>query len=979
MNYVYPFRFGPILILVVSVFAGLTSPAFGQHNFCASPTIPSCCYDGTVDGHPLEVVPSPRWDDLFPGQILGDNTGFKWGVGGCDIGSLASIWYDVAIANNIAFTAAQERVEAWNIANASAPSLRWTSAPASIYPYWLSGADTNDKIISVDAVHDPVSGKTLVGFPAKTFGFAAFFNGQTGSGLYEDAAGNAIDVYMTTIGGRAYGFVAFTDEGVIGYDLSNAANLNGVCENTQGATPNGCSGSAPGVYLNKLPGAVKAWNVGGAGNYLAGRTGQSKTLTVWNISNPSSPSLQIQDDIGFNGNGEVVMWIKGGVPFLATAIRDPTPKLKIYNLGCLNTSSCNPNSFPSPTVLNLDVGSGFKYGVRHGSIGGDPHLYVFVSNLGAGTCVVQREWIFDVSNAGNPIEINNPTTTSDSYYSWYYNECIGDPNVNGGGFKNITPTGGAFHNGYLYRTLATAFDQHTTSTTGSPPTANFTWTAPSCAGSGPSCQPFEGEEVDFSDTSSGSPPADQWSWAFPTGTPSGSTIQNPQNVVFSSPGVKAVNLDATNAFGTDNIQRNVTIRDAAPGGIEVTSNINTAMACQPVTFTATADSGVPPLTYSWSVTGPASVDPGDLSGTSTPVMTWTIDGAQAGGNYTARADVSNVHGSDFDTTIVQVLAISGPASLDQSAPTVVSTNGLQATFSVNSSQTTTWSWNFDYPSGPWEDFTDPVVGPNPTHTYADEGTYAVRVRVSNCLNPTPAESQSASVQVTDVPLSISSFNLTDFATCPPFGGCVFTVGEVINFTFDIQGTPTLYEIDWDADGTYEELVGNPGTSPVGHKYCSPVSIPFQGFQPKLRVRKNLEDPIEGSMTPIEGLTINAGGSCSLPSAPANLVATAGPSSITIDWNSASGASGYRVLRTDGSLVQGVLVWSHIATTGAGVTSYLDTAVTSGVLYTYKAYAYNGDGISGDSNSDTAETQPLVPIFSDGFESGDLSQWSSSQP
>ena len=967
-----PFVRTPLLLVLFSI--GLPMTVFGQHNFCVSPSVPSCCYDETVDGHPLVVVPSDRWDDLSPGNILADNTAFKWGVGGCDLGSMASIWLDMAVANNLIFTAAQERVEAWNIASASSPTLSWTKAPSTIFPYWLTGSDTNDKIVSTDGVHDPVSGKTIVGLSAKTFGFAAFIDGGSGAGLYEDTAGRAVDVYTTVIGGRAYGFGAFSDTGVIAYDLSSAANLSGVCENTQGTAPSGCTGSAPGVYESKLPGTGNAWNVGGAGNYVAARTGQSKGLAVWDVSNPSSPSLKIHDDVSqLNGNGEVVMWIDGGTPYLATAVRDPSTKLKIYNLGCLTTSSCSATSFPSPTILSIDAGSGFKYGVRYGLVDGDPHIYTFSASHGAGSCLVQREWIFDVSNASNPVEVNNPSTTSDSYYSWYYEECVGDPNVDGGGFQHLTPTGGGFNNGYLYRSLFTALDQHSFGSTGSAPTANFTWTAPSCTGSGPSCQPFEGEQVDFTDTSSGSPPVDQWSWAFSGGSPSISTTQHPQNVVFSSQGVKSVSLDATNTFGSDNIQQNVTILDASPSDINVTGSIDPALACQPVTFTATAGTGVPPLDYSWSVTGPESVDPGDLSGASTSVMTWTIDGAQTSGNYTVRADVSNIHGSDFDNTILQVLPITGPATLSQSAPSVDSVNGLQATFSISSTQTTKWSWNFDYPGGAWVDYTDPIQGPNPTHSYAIPGFYDVRVRVSNCVNTTPVESDSVQVEATDEPLALNTWKLADFATCPSFGGCEFTMGQSVNFTLEYDGTPTSVEFDWDVDGVYEEYVNNPGSNPISHKFCE-TTDPFNGFRPRVRMRKNLEDPLLSSMMPLNGIHIAAGTACSLPGAPSSLTANAVGSTISVSWTAGSGSVGHRLLRTDGSMVGGEIIWLHIATTTSGQTSHSDTTAVEGVTYTYKAYAYNNDGVGDYSNSDSAQVHILVPIFSDGFESGDPLAW-----
>ena len=58
---------------------------------------------------------------------------------------------------------------------------------------------------------------------------------------------------------------------------------------------------------------------------------------------------------------------------------------------------------------------------------------------------------------------------------------------------------------------------------------------------------YEGQSVQFTDTSSQNP--NQWSWNFGGGA-SGSTAQNPL-VTFNTPGVYNVVLTATNAFGSD--------------------------------------------------------------------------------------------------------------------------------------------------------------------------------------------------------------------------------------------------------------------------------------------------------------------------------------------------------------------------------------------------------------------------------------------
>ncbi|MBX9853097.1 MAG: PKD domain-containing protein [Cytophagaceae bacterium] len=74
-----------------------------------------------------------------------------------------------------------------------------------------------------------------------------------------------------------------------------------------------------------------------------------------------------------------------------------------------------------------------------------------------------------------------------------------------------------------------------------PPVANFSGT-PLTACSAPL-------SVNFTDLSSNAPTS--WSWSFPGATPNTSTLQNPTNIVYNSPGTYNVTLTATNANGSD--------------------------------------------------------------------------------------------------------------------------------------------------------------------------------------------------------------------------------------------------------------------------------------------------------------------------------------------------------------------------------------------------------------------------------------------
>jgi chitodextrinase len=105
-----------------------------------------------------------------------------------------------------------------------------------------------------------------------------------------------------------------------------------------------------------------------------------------------------------------------------------------------------------------------------------------------------------------------------------------------------------------------------------------------------------------------------------------------------------------------------------------------------------------------------------------------------------------------------------------------------------------------------------------------------------------------------------------------------------------------------------------------------------------------------------------------PSAPANLTATAVTSTqADLSWTASSdnvGVAGYDIYR-NGSLLVSLGV----------VTSYRDTNLTQGAVYNYQVKARDAAGnVSGFSN--TAPVTMSLLFFSDGFETGNLSFWTS---
>ena len=108
-----------------------------------------------------------------------------------------------------------------------------------------------------------------------------------------------------------------------------------------------------------------------------------------------------------------------------------------------------------------------------------------------------------------------------------------------------------------------------------------------------------------------------------------------------------------------------------------------------------------------------------------------------------------------------------------------------------------------------------------------------------------------------------------------------------------------------------------------------------------------------------------------PTVPTGLAVTAaGPFEADLTWNASTddvGVAGYDVFR-DGTL---------IASLGPVVT-YADTATTAGSTHSYAVRARDASGNASAQSAGVSVTQPAAasPLFADGFETGDLSGWTS---
>jgi chitodextrinase len=103
-----------------------------------------------------------------------------------------------------------------------------------------------------------------------------------------------------------------------------------------------------------------------------------------------------------------------------------------------------------------------------------------------------------------------------------------------------------------------------------------------------------------------------------------------------------------------------------------------------------------------------------------------------------------------------------------------------------------------------------------------------------------------------------------------------------------------------------------------------------------------------------------------PTTPGTPIATSVTSSqVGLAWTASTdnvGVVGYQVLRN------GVLIASVAGT------SYTDTTVSASTAYTYQVVAYDAAGNTATSGLLSVSTPAAGALFSDGFETGDLSQW-----
>ncbi len=278
----------------------------------------------------------------------------------------------------------------------------------------------------------------------------------------------------------------------------------------------------------------------------------------------------------------------------------------------------------------------------------------------------------------------------------------------------------------------------------------------------------------------------EWDWEYDGSTfvPSGDTGSSASHI-YNNNGtftiaVRVTDDDGSTAIGT----LGVTVSDVSPSISSVTgsSNINEG---DPATFTVTATEGNPSdaiTSYDWDFDNDGTYDL--INGGSNPTTSFYMDN----GTYTITVRVNDEDSSVTDSSHAIVVNDLGPtASFNWSPATPDEAQTVTFTDTSTSFPDTivTWLWSFG-------DGTPTSSLQNPTHSYADNGTYSLTLTVTD----------DDGTQHTDSSQSINVNNVvpTDPTTLTPTTGVYGGTNNIVSVS--CSGSTDADSLVYDIEALY---------------------------------------------------------------------------------------------------------------------------------------------------------------------------------
>lgn len=834
---------------VVSLFLANAAPLISQHN--GSPALP---------------VPEPAggWGEIQPVSIFGDTTHYIANHEPYCGDFYVPFWFDLAEANGLLFAATGTALEVWDISNPAGPEEVTTNCGPQTGQNLVLGpfrkSDTDFYLKSI-ATFPNTSDVLVGGFFA--MGLVIYEYDPTSRQVYpiyqdegslDGARGEILsisDVVASRLSnGLELAFGVSSQGNLFGYSVSAARNLSTTCyEHTQEPTI-----ECPGVYLGLLQANIDGF-IAGTGDFLAVSRGSNGAAVYRYGNNLLNPALM--GSVAGRARG-LAMWEHAGGTYVAVAFGS---YVEVHDVNCLS-GGCAGGSLRATLQTPPSPGVPFINRLQASVDGGTVYLF-------AGTTVPvgseQKEYLFDVTDLSTaPPQIPGDPAAAKEYWEWYYQ------------FRNAAPISALVVDGLYVRSNWSFVETHRLNGN-FPPSPDFDL---------PPAPTYDSDTVQFTDRSSRNPT--DWLWNF--GALGQSTAQNPTltlpgNLGPPYPATLSVRLDVCNsAMSCDFVIKDLTILDPVPEITSVTANALSAPQCGTVSFEAVA-TGKPALTYDWSI--------GNATGTGT-TFDWIIPADQPAGSYSPVLSVENAFGTDSapsaSVTVPNVDVTALPTLANPSASFDPPDLGL-VQFYVDAQGATEWEWDFGDGSPPLVTV-DPAIGPNPTHTYADEGIYQVTVTVRNCRDGERTTSINRVVIDEVLRLEVLSFR-ANLGSCSTFlGFCEANTNQPIPFSVVVSGDPTLIEIDWGTGRGFEEVT--PANGVVNHAYATPGE-----YQPTLMITRGSQVSGQDAELPVRiqgtgqppSISISGPTSVSV-GATAQYSATAsncGPQPTTWAWSVQSGS------------------------------------------------------------------------------------------
>lgn len=298
--------------------------------------------------------------------------------------------------------------------------------------------------------------------------------------------------------------------------------------------------------------------------------------------------------------------------------------------------------------------------------------------------------------------------------------------------------------------------------------------------------------VNFTDTSTGGPTS--WQWDFTNDGTIDSTEQNPAGVVYATPGVFTVRLVARNELSdSERIQTGLIIAVATPDA-DFTASATSGVAPLTVDFTDTSTQS--PTGWQWDFTNDGTIDSTDQNPTGVSYAT--------PGTFDVRLVVTNEAGSATETK-TGLVTVFAPVVASFTRTPASGVAPLQVDFTNASTGATSFSWDFD------EDGIADSTATNPSFVYNSAGTFDVTLTATG-----PGGTDTFTfVNCVDVFGAVAaSFTMT------VAGNPITSAYEATNITFTSTSTGTITTTSWDFD-----FVANPGSltatgSPVVRNFAA---------------------------------------------------------------------------------------------------------------------------------------------------------------